>query len=136
MRAEADVTVLGGGVPAREQRLRRTVLAAFAVIVACGSPSSSSSTCPNDYPSSCPGDSSTFAADVAPLMQAHCTVCHAPGQQVPTLDTYANIKAAAPHVLTQLNHCPVLMPPPPNPALTADQRKVILSWLACGAMDN
>jgi uncharacterized membrane protein len=69
-------------------------------------------------------------------MHSRCTVCHAPGQQPPTMDTYRNINTAAPHVLMQLTLCPPLMPPAPNLPLSTDERRVILSWLACGAMEN
>jgi uncharacterized membrane protein len=92
--------------------------------------------CPNDYPATCPSGASTFAAEVAPLMHGRCTTCHAAGQQLPTMDTYLDIRAAAPGVLMQLTQCPPRMPPAPNPPLSADQRRTILSWLACGATDN
>jgi uncharacterized membrane protein len=52
------------------------------------------------------------------------------------MDTYGNIETAAPHVPMQLTHCPPLMPPAPNLPLSTDERRVILSWLACGAMEN
>lgn len=52
------------------------------------------------------------------------------------MDTYRNIKMAGPHILMQLTHCPPLMPPPPNLPLSTDERRVILSWLACDAMEN
>jgi uncharacterized membrane protein len=137
MRAAIDVIRAGlaGALP-RFRLLPMTSVLALAWLISCGSSGSNSPACPNDYPAACPSGASAFAAEVQPLMRDHCTVCHAPGQQVPTLDTYANIRAAAPHVLMQLTHCPPLMPPAPNPALTADQRKVILGWLACGAEDN
>jgi uncharacterized membrane protein len=36
----------------------------------------------------------------------------------------------------QLTHCPALMPPAPNTPLSSDERRVILSWFACGGMNN
>jgi uncharacterized membrane protein len=100
------------------------------------SSSPSAPSCPNDYPATCPADASTFAADVAPLIQSRCAFCHEPGKELPTLDGYANIYAAGSHILMQLTHCPALMPPAPYDPLSADERRVILSWFACRAMNN
>ena len=36
----------------------------------------------------------------------------------------------------QLTHCPALMPPAPYDPLSTDERRVILSWFACAAMNN
>jgi uncharacterized membrane protein len=111
------------------------LFAATLWLVLGGACSGSTATeCPDDYPATCPDGAATFATDVAPLMQVRCTICHAGGQQVPTLQTYGEISAAAPHVLTQLRDC--AMPPAPRPPLTTDERRVLLSWLACGALDN
>jgi len=96
----------------------------------------SSSTCPNDYPASCPAGAATFATDVAPLIQTRCAFCHEPGKELPTLDGYMNIYDAGTHILMQLTHCPALMPPAPFMPLSTDERRVILSWFACGAMNN
>jgi uncharacterized membrane protein len=114
------------------------VVVTLAICLLGGSACSDSAgaTCPNDYPAACPDGASTFAADVAPLMHSRCTTCHGPGQQLPTMDTYANIRTAGPHILMQLTHCPPWMPPAPNAPLSSNERAVILSWLACGAMDN
>ncbi len=96
----------------------------------------STPSCPNDYPATCPTGAATFAADVAPLIQARCAYCHVPGKELPTLDSYGNIFDAGSHILMQLTHCPALMPPPPVMPLSADERRVILSWFACGAPNN
>jgi uncharacterized membrane protein len=113
------------------------VLAAGICLFAAGcSDSPASNSCPNDYPASCPTGAATFAAGVAPLVQTRCAFCHAPGKELPTLDGYANIYSAGPHILTQLTHCPALMPPAPFQPLSSDERRVILSWFACGAMND
>ena len=57
-------------------------------------------------------------------------------QELPTLDGYTNIYTAGPHILMQLTHCPALMPPAPYDPLSSNERRVILSWFACGAMNN
>jgi uncharacterized membrane protein len=130
--------------PVLPSALRRPItvveLAALAVFWVCVIPAcssgNSSSTCPDSVPTSCPSPAPTFAADVAPLIQSHCTSCHGPGQQIPTLGTYANIADAATqqHVLFQVQTC--TMPPAPKTPLTAQQRDTILSWLVCGAMND
>ena len=118
------------------QQLRRPVIVASLLCLgllgdACSG--SSPVACPNDYPSTCPDGASTFAAEVAPLMQGRCAYCHsqAPRQ---LLRNYTEIRDAGHVVLMQLVNC--TMPPAPTPPLTADERRVILSWFACGAMDN
>ncbi len=114
-----------------------TVLGAGLWLFADGcSDSLASNSCPNDYPASCPAGAATFATDVAPLIQSRCAFCHEPGKEVPTLDGYANIYGAGTHILMQLTHCPALMPPAPVEPLSTDERRVILSWFACGAMNN
>ena len=112
------------------------MIAALWLFAAGCSDSPSAPSCPNDNPASCPAGAATFAADVAPLIQSRCAFCHEPGMEIPTLDGYANIYAAGPHILMQLTHCPALMPPAPFDPLSADERRVILSWFACGAMNN
>ena len=90
--------------------------------------------CPNDFPSTCPPQPPSFANDVSPLIHSTCTPCHCPGQQVPTLDTYADIMRAGQMISMQVFQC--RMPPAPRPPLTAEERQIILGWLVCGAMDN
>jgi uncharacterized membrane protein len=99
---------------------------------ACSSPAPAS--CPNDYPMSCPDAAPSFAGQVGALIQTHCAVCHGPGQQVPTLQTYGEIKAAAPRMFTQIHAC--LMPPATRAPLTSDERQAILEWLVCSAPNN
>jgi uncharacterized membrane protein len=90
--------------------------------------------CPTAYPTACPSVAPTFAAVVAPVLHARCTICHAPGQQVPTLDTYAHISAQSQQVFFRVQSC--AMPPPPRPPLTLDERDTILNWIVCGAMND
>ena len=92
--------------------------------------------CPTDYPMSCPSPAPSFSAEVGPLIQARCTVCHGPGQQIPPLASYDEISLAATRqkIFFQIQHCS--MPPATQPPLTAVERDTILSWLVCGAMNN
>ena len=105
----------------------------FSALLGNACSGSSPAACPNDYPSTCPDGASTFAAEVEPLMRGRCLYCHdqAPRQ---LLRDYAEIRDAGHVVLMQLVNC--TMPPAPTAPLTADERRVILSWFACGAMDN
>jgi uncharacterized membrane protein len=116
--------------------LARSSIAALWLLAAGCSDSPSSPSCPDDYPSTCPADAATFAADVAPLIQSRCAFCHEPGKERTTLDSYSNIYDAGPHILMQLTHCPASMPPAPYDPLSTDERRVILSWFACRAMNN
>ena len=111
------------------------VVAAWLLASGC-SDSPSAPSCPNDYPATCPSDASSFANDVAPLIHGRCTFCHQAGAQVPTLDTYDDVFSNGAHILMQLTHCPALMPPAPYMPLSTDERRVILSWFACGGMNN
>jgi len=89
----------------------------------------------------CPSPAPTYSADVAPLIQTHCTMCHSPSgeNQTPTLVTYDDVTAGsmqqtAHEVLVQIHACN--MPPPDQPQLTSDERQAILGWIVCGAMNN
>jgi uncharacterized membrane protein len=115
---------------------RRTLIAAAlllcGLLTACSS-APSAPACPDDYPSTCPDGGATFAAQVEPLMQTRCVYCHASGQRQ-LLRNYTEIRAAAPAVIMQLMRCS--MPPAPVQPLTTEERRVLLGWLACGALDN
>ena len=115
---------------------RRVMIAATVLGIAAGAACSGSSpaACPNDFPAACPPQAPSFASDVAPLIHTNCTPCHGPGQQVPTLDAYANIMRAGQMISMQVFQC--LMPPPPRAPLTSQERQTILGWLVCGAMNN
>lgn len=124
------------GVLQRAMRRAMLVAALMAPTVAagCSGGGGGPATCPNDYPTSCPVGAPTFAADVAPMIHARCTICHAAGQQIPTLDTHDQIMAASARVFAQIHAC--LMPPPPRPPLTSDERQTILAWIVCGTPND
>ena len=88
-------------------------------------------------PATCPGAAPSYAGDVAPLIASRCLpACHAPGgiSQMQTLGSYSQIFSKRGTVLSQIYTCK--MPPAPTPALPADEGKVILDWLVCGAPNN
>jgi len=112
------------------------VIAIVILAVAPGCSGGTPNGCPSEYPMSCPATAPSFAAEVGPLIQAHCAFCHGSGQQIPRLDTYDQISLAATKqkIFFQIQHCS--MPPAPRPPLSAAERDTILSWLVCGAMNN
>lgn len=97
--------------------------------------------CPDDVPTTCPSPAPTYSADVAPVIQQHCTLCHSPDgeNQTPTLVTYGDVTAGAMaktahDVLVQIHACN--MPPADQPPLTSDERQAILGWIVCGAKND
>jgi uncharacterized membrane protein len=138
---------------------------AFAFMAACGSSSpgeretgdagavassdageDGSTVCVNEAPTACHDAAPSYAANVVPIVQAHCYECHADagidlsGSGI-DLGSYEGIWHERGAVLTQLSEC--AMPPamaadgmaPPVPT-TAVERATILGWVACGAPDN
>jgi len=101
---------------------------------------------PQDIPT--PGDAS-FSNDVVPILRADCTICHGSlGDWNAT--SYEN-------VMTTGAHAPVVIPGdseqsllaqwllgtadegglmPPSGALPEDEIRLILDWIAAGALDN
>ena len=100
------------------------------------SSSSSGSTCPEDLPAACPASPPSYAKDVAPVIQAACTPCHAPGGEESSrlLTDYAHAFANRGPVLNQVHAC--RMPPRDAPPLSAEGRKILQEWLVCGAPNN
>jgi uncharacterized membrane protein len=70
------------------------------------------------------------------IIQDRCNPCHAPGGQeaVRPFQTYDQIYGDITTVLLNLRRC--IMPPVTSPQLTADERAVLLAWIACGAMND
>lgn len=113
-------------------RLARLILP-LVLAAACGGDDGS---CPNDLPASCPSGAPGYAATIAPLVQARCATCHAPGGQAADrpLDTYDDVFARRSAVLNQVYGCK--MPPAGSPQPTAEERSDLLAWLVCGAPDD
>lgn len=111
-------------------------------IGACTSGDGSSSgtsdagSCPEDLPPACPSARPSYAKDVAPVLQASCTPCHAADgpQQSRLLTDYAHVFAQRSEVLNQVHACK--MPPSNGPPLTAEGRRILLAWLVCGAQND
>jgi uncharacterized membrane protein len=109
--------------------------ALIAAALGCGSEPSS---CPHgDFPTSCPAMVPSFSADVLPIFQAKCDVCHAPGgQRAETpLTTWSQITQVRLSTVVQyVQDCK--MPLAPVPALTPEERKTMLDWFVCMTPNN
>ena len=92
--------------------------------------------CPDDAPSACLAPAPHCAADVAPIIAAHCAKCHTPGGMAETFpfQTYDQIAPYAGDINLQLQTCQ--MPLPPEPPLTPTERQALFGWILCGALDD
>ena len=87
--------------------------------------------CPELAPPVCPDPPARYA-DVQPIIEQRCVVCHygAAGGPWP-LNTYKDIADWWDVILDDLIRC--TMPPPETPSgLTAEERQAFAVWLACG----
>jgi hypothetical protein len=94
--------------------------------------------CPNDLPE---GDNCTdftpgYELRVAPIIEQRCVTCHFPdnSRSQYVFSDYEGVFAARRTVLTRIYGC--VMPPAGAPQLTPDERRILLTWLVCGAPDN
>ncbi len=102
-----------------------------------GHPGGTIPTCPK-LTSECPSPQTTYQQTL-PVIVQFCDQCHGEGgieQSQYDYTTYAGIYKNRSEMLTQVNECQ--MPPydgglGPDAFPSAQQREVILSWLACGA---
>lgn len=92
--------------------------------------------CDVTAPTACPNDAPTFA-DVEPILEERCVVCHAGSGQGPCptcwgLVGYSHVKSWAPEIRNQMLEC--AMPPAGSGfTMTRDERVKILEWIRCGA---
>jgi mono/diheme cytochrome c family protein len=110
---------------------RLVVLALTPWVSGCAS---SAGSCPNDPAPACPSVMPTYAADVAPIVQAVCVSCHGPGgtEAVKPFTTYDELNADKLAAYGRVLSC--AMPPANAPQpLGLDQRQTLLEWFACGA---
>ena len=91
------------------------------------------SSCPSDLPASCPGAPPSYADQIAPIIQARCASCHAPGAVEGNHDytTWVGLYAERGTILSQVYTC--AMPQAGSTPLTASERTAVLDWLVCGA---
>lgn len=92
--------------------------------------------CPNDLPASCPSPAPGWAQNIAPLIEARCATCHAPGGVAAStpLTSYAEVFSRKGAVLNQIHACK--MPQASAPQLSAAERAAVQEWLVCGASND
>lgn len=90
-------------------------------------------TCSVQFPDgACTGPTPSFATDVAPILDAHCTGCHNPDGEYPSIrfDTYAQSTNRM-HIstaLTLVGSCQ--MPPAPLPPVPNDEASILYCWVS------
>jgi uncharacterized membrane protein len=113
------------------------LLGATMALASCGSNhAAATDPCPQDLPTSCPPNSPSYQADVAPILAARCTTCHSPGGAGSPFDftTYASVFADRSPMLNQVYACN--MPPKGAAGLGQAERQMLLAWLVCGAPND
>jgi hypothetical protein len=94
--------------------------------------------CPSDLPDrdACASAVPSYAREVAPIIEQRCATCHYPDntQSGDVFADYEDVYAPRQTVLSRIYGC--VMPPEGAPALTSDERRVLLQWFVCGAPDN
>jgi uncharacterized membrane protein len=111
--------------------------AAIASAVGCSSSSGpGNSNCTSPGTQSCPATTPSYAKDVAPVISTYCVGCHAASASEgdKPLNSYQALKARASEVRGQLEGCE--MPPSGETQPSDAQKKLVLSWIACGAPNN
>jgi uncharacterized membrane protein len=104
----------------------------------CGGGGDPGPTCANVGTDTCLSPAPTYAADVVPIIQARCVVCHMPGGQEPGMpfQTYAQLSGSdtTSTIRFELDLC--AMPPAGQPQLTDAERATIIDWIVCGAPND
>ncbi len=94
--------------------------------------------CPSDLPddADCGTATPSYASDIAPIFASRCAECHYPGngQSTQVFETYQQVSSSRQTVLSQVYGCQ--MPSEGAEPLSADQRRLLLKWLVCGAPEN
>jgi uncharacterized membrane protein len=129
MNRRAGRVTLGG------VRAPLALLACAALALGCGSDAAS---CPT-VAQVCPTPAPTFSGQAQAIIRSTCQPCHEAGGQeaVRPMQTYAQIRALAPDILSQLEQCRMPILPDGSPAPFSDEDKeTLIAWLACGAMNN
>lgn len=94
--------------------------------------------CSGETVSSCPSEGSvTYEADIKQILDAKCTDgCHTPGgeESGTRIDSYSTAKVRAQTIRRQVEGC--AMPPSDEPLLSDEERRLLLTWIACGAPEK
>jgi hypothetical protein len=99
---------------------------------------SSDDDCPSDLPRSdvCATGTPSYELEAAPIILERCATCHYAGNNRSSY-VFAerdDVSFARQTVLSRIYSC--VMPPDGAPPLRAEERRVLLAWLVCGAPDN
>lgn len=85
----------------------------------------------------CPPGGTSFSQTVNPIIQSNCAVsgCHVNGQQMPTLETYAQISANSARIKARTSNGTM---PPPSSSKSLSQKQIddIACWVNAGAPEN
>ncbi len=85
----------------------------------------------------CPPGGTSFSNTILPIIHGNCAVtgCHVNGQQLPTLETYAQISSNAEKIKMRTSNG--TMPPSISGTnLSQEQIDAIACWVDAGAPDN
>ena len=130
----AAFVVCGSAVSSCRPKMFRSLLSTplfVFLVAACGQ--SPSQACPADDQEQCADAGLSYDGGIGDLLKERCSPCHAPGGVEATrlLTDYGHVSGERMSIVAQLVTCS--MPPAGAPALSADEQKQILGWLACGA---
>jgi uncharacterized membrane protein len=117
--------------------IKKWIIPAMAglLLAACSKDSSNNSG--GTPPANCDAVSTTFAANVLPLMQTRCSTgsgCHGTGatNSGGPLTNHAQISARASNIRSQVNSGAM----PKGSSLTAAEKSIIICWIDKGALNN
>ena len=85
----------------------------------------------------CPPGGTSFSQTIAPIINSNCAVsgCHVNGQQLPTLETYAQTSSNANKIKNRTSNG--TMPPPTSGlTLSLEEIEAIACWVDSGSPDN
>ncbi|HET9953644.1 MAG TPA: hypothetical protein VFQ61_04030 [Polyangiaceae bacterium] len=88
--------------------------------------------CAAQAPSSCPEPAPSYRADIEPIFQRSCVVCHSGTKGGPwALTDYGHVATWRDTVRTALLECS--MPPPDSEvSIEAQESQLVLTWIRCG----
>lgn len=82
-------------------------------------------------PTACPEPAPTYA-DVAPILEARCVLCHSGIPEGPwPLTSYPHVADWKNEIRAEVSKC-TMPPPAAKVAITDAERETILAWILCG----
>jgi hypothetical protein len=77
-------------------------------------------------------NATSFARDIKPIFEAHCTECHHSGAQTPDLTSRGASEAAFEKIVSRIEGSSKPMPPAPRDKVTANELEKLRSWKTQG----